>query len=170
MTSSQLCWKGTVFSAAPAHGHVCMWWCTPMRRVVWCVVGECERVLWRGGVVGAGKKGRGKDTVKQKQKGLFPKPLFPFSLFFHLFFFHLFSLPSTLPPSLPSYPCTRLFPCFTHGCIRGEPKNTNDTTSDSFHRLFFLYKLSFSLLFLLQMIQCWLHHNQILSNHQITFI
>ena len=72
-----------------------------------CMVGgECERMLWRGGVVGAGekkKKGRGKHMVKQKQKGLFPKPLFLHFPFFHLFFIHSFFLAfhsSTITPFL----------------------------------------------------------------------
>ena len=44
------------------------------------------------------------------------------------------------------------------------------TISVSFHRLFFLPKLSFILLFLLQMIQCWWHCNTTLSNHQMAFV
>ena len=152
-----------------AHGPVCMWWCALMRHVSWCV-GGCERVLWRGGVVGAGKKGRGNHTVKQKQKGLFPKPLFPFSLFSTSFSSTLFSLPSTLPSSLPSYPHTHLFFMLYTWVHSWWTKNTNDTTSDSFHCLFFLSKLSFPLIFLQQMIQCWCNHNPIPSNHQITFI
>ena len=82
------------------------------------------------------KKGRGKHTVKQKQKGLFPKPLFPFSLFpplFHPLFF----------PCLPLFHIhsllihTHLF-FMLHTCVHSwRTKNTNDSTSDSFHRLFF---------------------------------
>ena len=87
------------------------------------VCGECGRVLWCGDVVDAGgKKGRGKHTVKQKQKGLFPKPLFPFSLFSPLFL-PLFSpcLPLFHHHSFLIYTLT-CFSCFTHECIRGEPK------------------------------------------------
>ena len=122
------------------------------------------------GVVGAGKKREDANTVKQKQKGLFPKPLFPFSLFSTSFSSTPFSLPSTLPPSLPSYPNTHLFFMLHTWVHSWWTKNTNDTTSDSFHHLFFLSKLSFSLLFILWMIQRWCNLNQILSNHQITFI
>ena len=94
-----------------AHSLVCMWWCASMCHVVWWVVSVDVSVCCGGVAVWRmqKKKGRGKDTVKQQQKGLFPKPLFPFSLFSSSFSSTLFSLPSTLPLSLLSYPGTHLF-------------------------------------------------------------
>ena len=168
MTSSQFCWKGPgVLSSTNT------WSCL---HVMVCTNASCCMVWWVWACVVAwwlsarGKREEAKHTVKQKQKGLFPKPLFPFSLFSTSFSSTLFSLPSTLPPSLPSYPYTHPFFILHKQVHSWWTKNTNDSTSDSFHRLFFLSKLSFSLLFLLRMIQCWWNHNPILSNHQITFI
>ena len=167
MTSSQFCWKGPgVLSSTNT------WSCL---HVMLCTNASCCMVWWVWAcVVAWWLSARGKreeaNTVKQKQKGLFPKPLFPFSFFSPLFSSTLFSWPSTLPPSLPSCSYTHLF-FMLHTWVRlWRIKNTNDATSDPFHCLFFFSKFSFPLLFLLQMIQCWLHHNQILSNHQITFI
>ena len=102
--------------------HTALFACDGVHQCV-MLLGECERVLWRGGVVGAGKRGRRKHTVKQKPKGLFPKPLFSLFPFFLLFFFHSFL------PCLPPFHHHSLlintqtyFSCFTHECIRGEPK------------------------------------------------
>ena len=81
-----------------------------MRHVVWRVVGECVSVLWRGGVVDAGKKGKRQRHSQQKQKRTFPKTTFSLFPFFSSFSSTLFSLPSTLPPSLPSYP--HIYPFF----------------------------------------------------------
>ena len=90
-----------------------------------CMVGECERVLWCGDVVSArGKREEAKTQTNKNKKDFSQNHFFPFSLFSSSFSSTLFSLPSTLPPSLPSYPYTHLFPCFTHGHIRGEPKTS----------------------------------------------
>ena len=109
MTSSQLCWKGTVFSAAPAHGHVCMWWCAPMRHVVWWVMGECERVLWCGGEWVQGEKGKRQTHSQTKNKKDFcQNHFFPFP-FFPPLFLPLFS------PCLPLFHNhTLLIHTFTH--------------------------------------------------------
>ena len=59
-----------------AHGPVWVWWCAPMCRVVWCGirwVWACFVAWWCGGC--KEKSEKRKDTVKQKQKGLF-LPLF----------------------------------------------------------------------------------------------
>ena len=101
-----------------SHQHTALFACDGVHQCVvlcgvWRVsVSVCCGVVWWL----QEKKGRGKDTVKQKQKGLFPKPLFPFSLFSTSFSSTLFSLPSTLPPSLPSYPYTHLF-FIIHTCV-----------------------------------------------------
>ena len=113
-----------VHSQKKAAQHTALFACDGVHQCVVLCGGWWVSVSVCCGVVGAGekKKGRGKDTVKQKQKGLFPKPLFPFSLFSSSFSSTLFSLPSTLPPSLPSYPNTHMFSCFAHECIHCEPK------------------------------------------------
>ena len=99
----------TVHSQKKAAQHTALFPCDGVHQCVMVYGGLWVSVSVCCGVVGArGKKGRGKDTVKQKQKGLFPKPLFPFSLFSTSFSSTLFSLPSTLPSSLPSYPYTHL--------------------------------------------------------------
>ena len=131
----------------------------PCLHVMVCTNASCCMVwwviMWCCGVVSARGKREEANTVKQKQKGLFPKPLFPFPLFFPPLFLPLFSpcLPLFHHHSLLIHTFTR-FSFFTHVCIHSEPKNTNDSTSDSFQRLFFLSKLSFSLLFHQLMIQC----------------
>ena len=93
-----------------------------MWHVVLCVVSVSSCGGCVVSVVGAGKKGRGKHTVKQKQKGVFPKPLFPFS-FFPPLFLPFFS------PCLPLFHYHTLlihtltcFSFFTNGYIRCEPK------------------------------------------------
>ena len=111
------------------------------------------------------------NTQFKKTKRTFPKNhFFPFP-FFSPLFLSLFShcLPLFHHHSLLIHTLTHFFMLHTwvHLCWT---KNTNDTTSDSFHCLFFLSKLSFSLLFLQPMIQCWCNHDTMLSNHQITFI
>ena len=102
-----------------AHGPVCVWWCTPMRRVVWCVVGECERVLWCG-VVGAGKREEANTQSNKNKKDFSQNHFFPF---FPPLFHPLFS------PCLPLFHYHSLlirtltcFSCFIHECIHGEPK------------------------------------------------
>ena len=120
--------------------------------VIWCVVGEFERVLWCGGC--REKREEANTQSNKKQKRTFAKTTFSLFPFFRLFFFHSFLLAfhsSTITPFLSIHS-----PVFhaSHTSAFVVNQNTNDTTSDSFHRLFFLSKLSFSLLFFLQMIQC----------------
>ena len=108
--------------------------------VVWCVQGE--------------KKGRGKDTVKQKTKRTFPKTTFSHFPFFPPLFLPLF--PPCLPPfhyhSLLIHTLT-CFSCLTHVCIHGKPKTP--TTQHLIHFIVFSFvQTLFSLLFLHQMIQC----------------
>ena len=153
MTSSQLCWKGPgVLSSTNTRSCLHIMGCT---NASCCILDECEHVLWCGCVVGAGKKkGRGKRHSQTKTKRTFPKTTFSLFPFFHLFFFHSFLLAfhsSTIIPFLSTHTS---FSCFTHGRICKESKTPNNTTSNPFHCLFLLFKLSFSLLFLLQMIQC----------------
>ena len=81
-----------------AHGPVCMWWCAPMRLVV---------VWWCGGCREIGEEA--KTESNKNKKGFSQNHFFPFPFFSSSFSSTLFSLPSTLPPSLPSYPYTHLF-------------------------------------------------------------
>ena len=166
MTSSQLCWKGTVFSAAPAHGPVCMWWCAPMCHVVW-VMGECERVLWCGGCREKREEAKTQSNKNKEdfsQNHFFPFPFFP-PLFLPLFspclpLFHHHSLLIHTPAC---------FSCFTHECVCEEPKTPMAQHPILFIVFSFCPNSLFPLLFLLQMIQCWSRHNPMLSTHQITF-
>ena len=70
-----------------------------------CMV--CDVYVWCGVVVWwvQEKKGRGKTQQSNKsKKDISQNHFFPFPFFFSSFSSTLFSLPSTLPPSLPSYP------------------------------------------------------------------
>ena len=127
--------------------------CVMLYGVWWVSVSMCCVVLWWCGGCRE-KKGRGKDTVKQKQKRTFPKTTFSLSHFFLLFFFHSFLLAfhsSTITPFLSKHS-----PVFytSHECILDEPKTP--MTQHLIHSIVFsfLSKPSFSLLFLQLMIQC----------------
>ena len=163
MTSSQFCWKGPCVLSSTSTWpclHVTVCTNAPCCMVWWV---KWERMLWCGG-----GWVQGKTHSQTKTKRTFAKTTFSLFLFFHLFFFHSF-LPafhsSTITSFLSIHSPFFMFHTWVH--FR-RIKNTNDTSSDPFHCLFLLFKFSFPLLFLLLMIQCWLHHNQILSNHQIT--
>ena len=116
-----------VHSQKKAAQHTALFACDGVHQCVmvygglWVSVSVCCGVVvwWCGG---CSEKRENASTVKQKQKGLFPKPLFPFSLFFRLFFFHSFLLAfhsSTITPFLSIHS-----PVFhaSYGCIHGEPK------------------------------------------------
>ena len=77
--------------------------------------------MWCDGV-GAGKKGRGKDTVNKNKKDFSQNHFFPFP-FFPPLFLPLFSpcLPLFHHHSLLIHTLT-CFSCFIHECIHGEPK------------------------------------------------
>ena len=108
-----------VHSQKKATQHTALFACDGVHQciVLYSVWGECERV------VGAGEKRETqKHTVKQKQKGLFPKPLFSLFSFFHLFFFHSFLLAFHFSTITLLIHTLTSFPCFTHECIRGESK------------------------------------------------
>ena len=114
-----------VHSQKKAAQHTALFACDGVHKCVMLYGGGCERVVWCGGVVGCReKRGRGKHTVKQKQKKDFSQNHF-FSLFPFLppLFHPLFSpcLPLFHHHSLPIHTLT-CFSCFTHGCIRCEPK------------------------------------------------
>ena len=171
MTSSQLCWKGPCVLCSTSTRpclHVTVCTNVPCCMVWWV---ECGRVLWCGRDGCIKKKRQEAKTQSNKNKKDFSqKPLFSLFPFFHLFFFHSF-LPafhsSTITLFLSIQSSIFMFHTWVH---LWRIKNTNDVTSDPFHCLFLLFQFYFPLLFSLQMIQGWLHHNQILSNHQITFI
>ena len=103
-----------LFACGGVHKCVMMygvWW---VSLSMWCcmVCGGCRE-----------KKGKRQNTQSNKNKKDFSQNhFFPFSLFSSSFSSTLFSLPSTLPPSLLSYPYTNMFSRLTHGCIRDEPK------------------------------------------------
>ena len=120
MTSSVLL-EGAMCSQQ--HQHTALFACDGVHQYVMLCGGELSVSIWCGVVVGLcrGKKGRGEHTVKQKQKGHFPKPLFPFSLFPPIF----------LPLFFPCLPLfhhntllihTLTYSCFTHECICEESK------------------------------------------------
>ena len=67
----------------------------------------CGVVVWW--VQGGGGREEAKTRSNKNKKDFSQKPLFPFSLFSTSFSSTLFSLPSTLPPSLHSYPNTNTF-------------------------------------------------------------
>ena len=122
-----------------------------------CMVGgECERMLWRGAVVGAGEKKRGKrQRHSQKNKKDFSQNhFFPFP-FFPPLFLPLFSpcLPLFHHHSLLIHTLT-YFSCFTHECIHGEPKTPMTQHLILFIVFSFYPNTIFSLLFFQRMIQC----------------
>ena len=125
-----------VHSQKQAAQHTVLFACDGVHQcvVLFGVVGGCKGFL---------KKGRGKDTVKQKTKQHFSQNhFFPFFLF-STFFPHSFLLAfhsSIITPFLSKYS-----PVFhaSHMSAFMVNKNTNDTTTVSFHRLFFLSKHPF---------------------------
>ena len=114
-----------VHSQKKAAQHTALFACDGVHQCVmlYIVCGECVRVLWPGGVVGAGKKGKRQRHSQTKTKRTFPKNhFFPFP-FFPPLFLPLFSpcLPLFHHHSLLIHTLT-CFSCFTHGWIQGEPK------------------------------------------------
>ena len=88
-----------------AHGPVCMWWCAPMRHVVWWVVSVDVSVCCGGVAVWRMQKKReeAKTQSNNNKKDFSQNHFFPFPFFSLLFFFHSFLLAfhsSTITPFL----------------------------------------------------------------------